>query len=131
MKLPTSFSSLGLNFINLSITITKKKKEKKMLHMYICAKILRSGVADYVIFLITLYDITFQWWSNTHNSNQNLLLSMINFILFCWIHHPRAAFFYCWNFNIKENSKLKKWCNFGGFQLPEWRERNTKKLAKF
>ncbi len=44
---------------------------------YIYAKILRSGVADYVIFLITLHDITFQWWSNTHNSNQNPLLSMI------------------------------------------------------
>jgi hypothetical protein len=30
------------------------------------------GVANYVIFLTTFYDIIFWWWSDTCNSNQNL-----------------------------------------------------------
>ncbi len=33
---------------------------------------LRFVVAHFVIFLTTLYDIIFQWWSRTHNSDQNL-----------------------------------------------------------
>jgi hypothetical protein len=33
---------------------------------------LRYGVVDYVIFLITWYDIIFWWWSYICNSDQNL-----------------------------------------------------------
>jgi EamA domain-containing membrane protein RarD len=40
----------------------------------------RSGVADYIIFLITLYDIIFQWWLYIHNIDQNSVLNM-NFLL--------------------------------------------------
>jgi hypothetical protein len=41
--------------------------------------ILRSGVADCDIFLTTLYDIIFWWWSYTHNYDQNLCWRWILF----------------------------------------------------
>jgi hypothetical protein len=44
---------------------TQKRHRKR--HMKIITHTLRLGVADYVIFLITLYDIIFQWWWCTHN----------------------------------------------------------------
>jgi L-rhamnose mutarotase len=35
---------------------------------------IRSRVADYIIFLTTLYDIIFQWWSYTRNSDQTVFV---------------------------------------------------------
>jgi hypothetical protein len=112
-----------LTFYKLEHHNYNKNKNKNASYIYIYAKILRSGVADYVIFLITLYDITFQWWSNTHNSNQNLSLSM-SFLKKLLNPTPTSSLFLLLKFHHK--GKLKKWCDFGGFQLPQLRERNTK-----
>jgi len=34
----------------------------------------RSGVADHAILLITLYNVIFQWWLYTHDSDQNAFI---------------------------------------------------------
>jgi len=38
---------------------------------------IRSWVADYVILLMTLYDISFHWWSCTRNSDQNVIRDLM------------------------------------------------------
>jgi hypothetical protein len=50
--------------------------------------ILRSGVADCDIFLATLYDIIFWWWSYTHNYDQNLCWRWILFQEFKTLNLP-------------------------------------------
>ncbi len=51
---------------------------------------LRSGVADYVIFLTILYDIIFEWWLYTHNLPLIVEHGFYFFIFSnTWIWHPR------------------------------------------
>jgi hypothetical protein len=105
-----------------------------MLHIYIYAKILRSGVADYAIFLITLYDITFQWWSNTHNSNQNLLLGIIFFKKL--LNPPtQSSLFLLLKFHHKGKFKIQNWKNdaiLEVFNCQNWgTTQKVTKLSKF
>jgi hypothetical protein len=77
--------------------------QRKLLYLVKSHFSLRSAVADYAIFLMTLYDIIFQWWSYTHNSQNvcwtwfffKIIESIIPTTLMSWNSLTRACYVGC------------------------------------